>query len=722
MSARRLLTAALAAAVAALAGPAGEAVAGTMSVYLGSTPEGVPVPAGPWSNLSYGTVAGGAFGVQVANGAGAGWSSTATLAFPAGLSATTAVANRFYTAPAMAAVYQPGFTTSFENVGYPAEAFGCTGHEWDLCYVSRSGDGNVTAVSPSGLSLTAHCVTFGGSDPSPRCLSGAAWAARRMAITFTDASAPTASLTGTGGAMTSGAWQTSATGALAVTSADVGSGTYRAIMRIGGVDAQTVAIDPSDVRCTDARPGVGGPYEFAATTASLVPCPLAAEAYAPAFELAALGDGTHTGVDFLVEDASGNRTTVASGVVLRINAPGGALVDPGTPCTNGTYDASGTCVARVPSNTSAPTLTGDPDPGGTLTTDTGAWNDVSGASYDFAWELCDAAGSGCHVIPGQTGSSLSVTGAHVGGTLRSVVTATTIPGGSTVSRSAVTPVVLSGVPSGPGGAGGLEDVELPSGGPGGSGRGGGLLGFEVATVDLPVPASGGAGAVAVGGRNGEFPENAVLALRASLATGSRTRTYGSTNTITGTLTTQESGYPVRNAQVDVVVHVARQGARGSIAGAVRTDERGRFRFAIPVGPSRIYSFGHRLSLSDTTYAQVTHVAVPIAPEVGLRASATRVRRGATVALSGTVVGADRGSRKLVQLQVRHGRAWTTFATTRLRNGRFAYRQRFTRTIKATRYRVRARVERDANWPLATGRSRALTVTVRRAAAKRPVQR
>ena len=100
---------------AAVAWPV-RAVAGSMTVYLGATPDGVATPAGPWSNLSYGSGAGGAFGVSVGDGVGAGWSSTASLAFPAGLTATSVVADRFYDAPAMSAVYQPGFATTFENV------------------------------------------------------------------------------------------------------------------------------------------------------------------------------------------------------------------------------------------------------------------------------------------------------------------------------------------------------------------------------------------------------------------------------------------------------------------------------------------------------------------------------------------------------------------------------------------------------------------------------
>jgi hypothetical protein len=65
----------------------------------------------------------------------------------------------------------------------------------------------------------------------------------------------------------------------------------------------------------------------------------------------------------------------------------------------------------------------------------------------------------------------------------------------------------------------------------------------------------------------------------------------------------------------------------------------------------------------------------------------------------------------VSLQAWTGGRWTTFATTRLRTGGFAYRYRFTRTRQTTQYQLRALVERGPGWPLETGASRPISVTV-----------
>ena len=69
--------------------------------------------------------------------------------------------------------------------------------------------------------------------------------------------------------------------------------------------------------------------------------------------------------------------------------------------------------------------------------------------------------------------------------------------------------------------------------------------------------------------------------------------------------------------------------------------------------------------------------------------------------------------KLVELQVRLSGRWQTFRTIRTDPaGRWAIRYRFKRTRGVQRYRFRARLPREANYPFATGGSRPLTVRVR----------
>ncbi len=56
------------------------------------------------------------------------------------------------------------------------------------------------------------------------------------------------------------------------------------------------------------------------------------------------------------------------------------------------------------------------------------------------------------------------------------------------------------------------------------------------------------------------------------------------------------------------------------------------------------------------------------------------------------------ARRLVELQVRRGSRWMTFATTHASRGRFRAGYRFTRTWSTTRYALRARVQKEDGFP------------------------
>lgn len=641
----------------AVAAPAA-AAPGRLTEHLGALPNGTAVPAGPWTNLSVGTTAGGSFGVAVPNGVGAGWTQTATLAPPSGLTFAAVTADRSFNAPVMAAVYQAGFTTSFESVGWPYHWVGCVGHEWDHCYIGHSGDGVATATSPGTLALRAECNTFGGSDPAPRCTSGASWVARRMVVSLDDATAPVADAT-PGTPLLAGGWLTGATQSLGITASDVGSGVYRAFWREGSSTTYT-RMDPASSTCRDAISS-GSDYEFTVSATSLVPCRTTAQAYAPAFDLAAMGDGVHT-VTFGVEDASGRETLVASNRTVRVNAPGGALPDPGTPCTNGSHDASGTCVLRPPSSSAAPVLAGTPAVGGSLTTDTGSWTDAAGASFSYGWELCDAGGSGCSAIAGEHGASLHVTSSMADRTVRSVVTATT-GGGLIAARSAASYAIADGGGSGgAGGAGGVHDVVAP---PPSSAGGGGPT--RRATPALPVPPI----VVTVARPNGRGAQSTA-----------RVTAERRGESVVGRLTT-DRGEPIADAQIDVIVQAAQRGAHGQIAGAATTDDDGRFTFRTAGDGSRIFTFGYREHLSDDHYVHWASVTVTDATTTPtLTVDRTRVRNGQRVVFRGTATDA-------IELQVLARGRWTTIATPRLRNGAFSQGYRFTLTRHTQTYRFRA---------------------------------
>jgi len=646
---------AVAAAVVA-SGPA--AAAGRLTEHLGALPDGSPAPAGPWVGVNWGGLSGGEFGVALPDGVPLNWTQTATLGPPAGLSFAAATADRRYAAPVMAHLHQPGFTTSFEHVGWPYQTVGCVGQEWIPCFQGSSGIGTVSVTAPGTLSLRAECNAMSGSDPNPRCVSGAYWFITRLVLAVDDAADPVADAT-PGTPLLSGAWLTGAAQELELTASDVGSGVYRAFWREGS-STTYVPLDPASATCRDAVAG-GSAYEFVATSSSLVPCQTALQVYTPTFDLTAAGDGVHT-VSFGVEDASGREALLAVDQVVRVNAPGGTLGDPGAACTNGTYDVAGTCIARPPTVASAPVLSGTPTVDGSLTTDDGTWVDGIGATFAYSWELCDAGGGGCTPVPGAHAATLPLTAAMADHTVRSVVTATT-NGGSVAVRSAPSYAITGASGGGAEGAGGVRDVVAPPGGSGGGGGGG----SPRAKSPLPVPPI----VVSVARPNGHGAEGSARV--------SAERRGGE---IVGRLTTS-AGPPIADAQVDVVVQAAQRGAHGQIAGAVWTDDDGRFTFRPTGHGGRIFTFGYREHLSDDHYAHWVSVSIaddPAAPT--LTVDRAQVANGQTVVFRGTALDP-------VDLQVLTRGRWTTIASPRPRAGAFSHRYRFTRTRQTRTYRFRA---------------------------------
>jgi len=79
--------------------------------------------------------------------------------------------------------------------------------------------------------------------------------------------------------------------------------------------------------------------------------------------------------------------------------------------------------AAAPVNTSAPTISGQPYVGKTLTSTTGGWQNAP-TSYSYQWVRCDQSGNGCAQISGAISKAYTPTSADVNHTLASWVTAT----------------------------------------------------------------------------------------------------------------------------------------------------------------------------------------------------------------------------------------------------------------------------------------------------------
>lgn len=106
--------------------------------------------------------------------------------------------------------------------------------------------------------------------------------------------------------------------------------------------------------------------------------------------------------------------------------------------------------ANPPRNTIAPSISGTPREGETLSANPGTWSGDQPISFGYQWLRCDANGGNCTAIGGATGRSYTLTAADVGRSIRVRVTARNSGG----TRSLTTPptsVVQRGAPPGPGG-------------------------------------------------------------------------------------------------------------------------------------------------------------------------------------------------------------------------------------------------------------------------------
>jgi len=110
----------------------------------------------------------------------------------------------------------------------------------------------------------------------------------------------------------------------------------------------------------------------------------------------------------------------------------GALV-----ATTGVWAA--VALAAPPANTTAPTITGTPKVGETLTAQNGTWSN-NPTAFQYQWQRCDANGAGCANIGGATAKTYLLTAADAGHTMRVRVTGINAEG-AVNARSAQTAVV-----------------------------------------------------------------------------------------------------------------------------------------------------------------------------------------------------------------------------------------------------------------------------------------
>ena len=98
-------------------------------------------------------------------------------------------------------------------------------------------------------------------------------------------------------------------------------------------------------------------------------------------------------------------------------------------------------------NATGPTVGGVARDGSTLTANPGTWNGTPTITYEYQWQRCDTAGANCVNIPGETGSTYTLTPADVGSTIRVLVTAVNDAGSSAPSASPPSGTITKLAPS-----------------------------------------------------------------------------------------------------------------------------------------------------------------------------------------------------------------------------------------------------------------------------------
>jgi hypothetical protein len=199
---------------------------------------------------------------------------------------------------------------------------------------------------------------------------------------------------------------------------------------------------------------------------------------------------------------------------------------------------------------------------------------------------------------------------------------------------------------------------------------------------------------------------------ASLARGKARRRvkYGRWAPMSGRVTGADGVTPLAGVSLQVFTRELRRRA-GWLGGAsAPTDPRGRFRAALPPGPSRAL----RLVLDEGATVRCSRtLRVLVRAGVTLRARPRAVARGQRVRFSGRLRGGPARGGRLVVVQAHDDGRWRTFETSRTgRRGRWSARYRFSPGAAARRYRFRALVPRQAGYPYVRGTSRIRTVALR----------
>jgi hypothetical protein len=194
----------------------------------------------------------------------------------------------------------------------------------------------------------------------------------------------------------------------------------------------------------------------------------------------------------------------------------------------------------------------------------------------------------------------------------------------------------------------------------------------------------------------------------------RVARFGAPITLRGRLL-NEAGAGIGGAEI-VVAARGVAGAQDQVLGVARTAANGAWRFVIRGhSASRTLLVSYRSHANDAAPTALRRLRLGVRAPVGLSVRPRVVGNGDTITFRGRLLAGPLPSGgKLIDMQVKIGRVWRTFATTRARGrrGTFRHRYRFTRSYDPITYRFRALARADSAYPYATGASRTVRVRVR----------
>jgi 5-hydroxyisourate hydrolase-like protein (transthyretin family) len=172
---------------------------------------------------------------------------------------------------------------------------------------------------------------------------------------------------------------------------------------------------------------------------------------------------------------------------------------------------------------------------------------------------------------------------------------------------------------------------------------------------------------------------------------------------------RSDGQGIANAPVQVLSRT--EVGEEQLVATLETNADGRFRYAATGASTRTLRVAYGGSSLILPADRELQMRVPAA--TSLRVSRRRVLNGQAVTFAGRVRGLPvPAGGKLVEVQVVLSGHWQTFRTTHSdADGRWTSRYRFRRTRGVLRYRFRARLPKQSDYPFETGASRALVVQV-----------